>query len=424
MKKTSIVVLAAFLAACSPAQQEQKPAEPDDKTTQGDDPVTPGNSTDPSAGSPDFTPEPWYETNFWERSDREKMGLRGPVKKITWGTPNYVRYYIMEFNGAGNLIYNKEVFYDTQSGFLYRYYYDDENRLIKKEFSSGVPADAYDFDYPSDSETPFDIVWNPALPTWRMTYEYKYENPGKNTLAGAYSFDLGMMFQTEPFNIRENYDVYHMICPGLSSVLQYETPNPWPENWEEPNRHEFREEIFKFDDSGNLLYGIHDYYTHVRLGTPDNPWNGEGAISGDWFEEEEIHEDYPTGWFDPFTYKDGYPYSYQNSQDAQYGVSEALWAEHGVLTKYVNPGIGTDEFSCDGRYWHPKGENFIYDKESGEPLKIIYPVGTWMRDFTYYDYVFDTHGNWISYKVDFQFLLDGPESEYHTDEYVRTIEYY
>lgn len=126
MKKTSIVVLAAFLAACSPAQQEQKPAEPDDKTTQGDDPVTPGNSTDPSAGSPDFTPEPWYETNFWERSDREKMGLRGPVKKITWGTPNYVRYYIMEFNEAGNLIYNKEVFYDTQRGFLYRYYYDDE----------------------------------------------------------------------------------------------------------------------------------------------------------------------------------------------------------------------------------------------------------------------------------------------------------
>ena len=47
-----------------------------------------------------------------------------------------------------------------------------------------------------------------------------------------------------------------------------------------------------------------------------------------------------------------------------------------------------------------------------------------MRDFIYHDYKFDAHGNWISYQVDFQYLLDGPDSEYTTQTYTRTIEYY
>ena len=88
MKKILLTALScAVLFSCSPVSQEQKPAGPDDKTTQSDDPVNPGSkdpeaSVDPGSSDPagpDFSPEPWYETNFWERTDRQKMGLRGPV---------------------------------------------------------------------------------------------------------------------------------------------------------------------------------------------------------------------------------------------------------------------------------------------------------------------------------------------------------
>lgn len=441
MRKAILLLPALMIWACTPAQQPENSGN-DNPQGQTPDGSTPGGSTDdpgPGNDAPDFTPESWYTKTFWERSDRERMGLRGPVKKVTWGTPEWVKNYIMEFNEAGNLIYNKEVFYDTQRGYLYRYYYDEQNRLIRMEQSPGVPAADFDF---TEEITP--DPWSHFDPPiyYKYVKEFTYDNPGRNTLAEAYAFDMGIALQADPFDIRENYDVYHMIRPGLSSILSYESPNPMPEYWPEPRRHEFREETFEFDANGNLKYGIREYYKLLHLGTPDNPWNGEGAITGEWFEDEEEVQDYPQAFMDTFFYRDGYPYSYKNPNAAPYEVSEALWADYGAMTRYVNPGTGNAEFTCNGRYWHPAGwdkpdswqdghvawegdkYNYTYDATSGEPLKIIYTTGSWDRDFTYYDYTFDSHGNWLSYKLDFQYFLDGPESPYVTNEYSRTIEYF
>lgn len=143
MKKTSLfLLLVGVLFACTaPVQPDQKPDNQDEQTPGGD--TNPGGDNNPGGGDtgddnkPDFSPEPWYETNYGERTDREKMGLRGPVKSwvgVDWGYPT-----LYEFDREGHLISERS--YGEKWDQLTIYTYDEKGRLIKSEMCSHVGKD-------------------------------------------------------------------------------------------------------------------------------------------------------------------------------------------------------------------------------------------------------------------------------------------
>ena len=47
-------------------------------------------NNDDTTVTTDWSDPAWYSTNYWDRTDREKAGLRGPVKK--WHITNYTTY--------------------------------------------------------------------------------------------------------------------------------------------------------------------------------------------------------------------------------------------------------------------------------------------------------------------------------------------
>jgi len=108
-------------------------------------------SDEPDIIEVDWSDPAWYSTNFWERTDRQKAGLRGPVKK--WHISNYTTYDEYEYDAAGHLI--REAYVNTdnpQNNHEWRYTYDaDGHRTRKEYFGSEVsPADytIYEYDNP------------------------------------------------------------------------------------------------------------------------------------------------------------------------------------------------------------------------------------------------------------------------------------
>lgn len=130
----------------------------EDPVTPGDDP---GNNTQPAdttgnqgSGSDkvDFTPEAWYETNFWDRTDREQAGLRGPVKQ--WHVTTYMSYTLYEYDRAGHLLKASSYNNSGELSDIITNTFNAEGQLIKSESRS---ADGYLYE--------------------EITYEYG--NPGK-----------------------------------------------------------------------------------------------------------------------------------------------------------------------------------------------------------------------------------------------------
>ena len=113
------------------------------------------DSTQVKTDSVDWSDPDWYEVNFWERTDRQKAGLRGPVKK--WHIGTYTTYREYEYDRAGHLI--KEYYIDTEDpeeNDEWHYTYDAQGHRIKAEY------------YPSYSKD------EPA-----QYWIYEYENTGK-----------------------------------------------------------------------------------------------------------------------------------------------------------------------------------------------------------------------------------------------------
>ena len=441
MRRICILMSAALvaLAACNPAQQENRP-DPSKDATESTDPDAskdpeasqdPELSADPSVDvSADFTPEAWYSKNFWERSDREKLGLRGPVKKVVWGDPvNSYWYRISEFNEAGNYTYRKEITTETQIGKLYKYSYDDKGRLIHLEIADGgVRADSYEF--PHEEMFP-GVEWDPVIEQKREQF-FEYENPGKNTLGNEYAFSSTSYGNfKEPFNRSEFGTLDDLIRPGLSSIRYLEAPNLM--EFEDATR-EYREEFFRFGDDGNLTIAIHSYFTQLYVDYEDL---GDGAKGILGWHEGDVIQDYGTVDAVSIGYKDGYPVSSRYIETGYVNNVDVVWAPDGTLASWN--GIN---YASDGRYWRVTGWGdpnvhnsggmawdadalrAYYDPVTGEPTSYVETYGDWDREFIFHDYVFDTHGNWTSYKVDFQTLFDGPTGPVLTSTYVRSIEYY
>ena len=117
------------------------------------DPVTdekPGNKNDSTEVTVDWKDPAWYTVNFWERTDRQKAGLRGPVKK--WHISNYTTYNEYEYDEAGHLIKKSYVDTDnTDNNSEWRYTYDAKGHRIKAEYfdvySEGTASEYWEYEY-------------------------------------------------------------------------------------------------------------------------------------------------------------------------------------------------------------------------------------------------------------------------------------
>jgi hypothetical protein len=94
----------------------------------------------------DWSDPDWYSTNFWDRTDREKAGLRGPVKK--WHISNYTTYDEYEYDREGHLI--KESYVNLQnpeSSNSCVYTYDSKGHCTRKEYVGSPDASPDDTVY-------------------------------------------------------------------------------------------------------------------------------------------------------------------------------------------------------------------------------------------------------------------------------------
>ena len=435
MKKILLTALScAVLFSCSPASQEQKPAGPDDKTTQSDDPVNPGStdpgstdpgsSADPSADGPDFTPEEWYETNFWERTDRQKMGLRGPVKTCR------IFNTVYQFDREGHLVSERSSVSDKWD-MLTLYYYDDKGRLIKSEMCSHVGKNEEGLPDTNPANNP-NYDW-----AGRDVYEYEYENPGKFVLVdpeinGFRS--IGFCNQGDP---RES------ISPIIKdlSVIRYKHVNYAFETigyidkeyvFEGDNmsirHHSYNREVVidwiideytQYDDQGNIIGG---------------GWSGkhEGDILADSETEYTVSG---------CIYKDNYPYSFMDDRFG--GVTSVTWAANGMPLK-IEGTDGITEYYPGKRHINFKR----WDCVPGKPHDALLGFSWWyeytldehedyalfreslqeddsrIRQFKWYDYVYDRYGNWTQYTYDSEAIFAVGTDEKSTTTISREIEYY
>lgn len=98
---------------------------------------------DPATVETDWSDPAWYSTNFWDRTDRERVGLRGPVKK--WHISNYTTYDEYEYDREGHLIKESYVNIDKpEFNHSCIYTYDSKGHCTRKEYV-GSSDDAPDY---------------------------------------------------------------------------------------------------------------------------------------------------------------------------------------------------------------------------------------------------------------------------------------
>lgn len=191
-----------ILWACDPVDID----EPDNGKENGQ-----GNKNDSTIV--DWTDPDWYSVNFWDRTDRQKAGLRGPVKK--WHIDTYTTYYEYEYDEAGHLIRESYVDTDdTDDNFEWLYTYDSNGHCIKAEY----------FDMSCDGEP-------------SSYYVYEYENTGKYVAREWFMMGPGIV------------DANNGICKDLSKV-SYVTVQPFSNTC--------RECTFTFDGD-SLIIREYDY---------------------------------------------------------------------------------------------------------------------------------------------------------------------
>ena len=282
MKHLSILsILSAALCifwACDPVEID----DPDNgkSNANGQD-----NRNDSTQVTVDWKDPAWYKVNFWERTDREKAGLRGPVKK--WHINNYTTYDEFEYDRAGHLI--KESFVDTQdseNNHEWRYTYDADGHRIKAELY---------YAYSPDTASAY--------------WEYEYQNTGK--------FVAREWFMLGP----EISGAEDGICKDLSRAA-YVTIQPFDTTYREYT-YTFRGDSLTIRESSyNVYYGSVDrsneesneYSFYYEGGYPkslstdklryqiDNITYYPNGMYKDFVYREENSYNFDTGW-DTLTYK-------------------------------------------------------------------------------------------------------------------------
>lgn len=355
MRHLSLLSLASIalgiLWACDPVDID----DPENGKNNGQ-----GNKTDSTQVTVDWSDPDWYSVNFWDRTDRQKAGLRGPVKK--WHIDTYTTYNEYEYDEAGHLI--KESYVNTQDqdqNHEWRYTYDSQGHCIKAEY--------------------FDIFCEDG-PSEYWTYEY--ENTGK--------FVAREWFMMGP----EISDAQNGICKDLSKASFVV---------EQPLSKTFREYTYTFRNDSLV---ISEYSYNTDLGTEDrlNEVSFEYAfeykdgypvsLSTDKlsFQIENITY-YPNGMYKDFVYLQEEAYNFDTG-----------WDRH-TYRMLDNPRyLEVDTFSLGGTFSYmsltPQSMKKTYDshfdivKNEEWYTTNSDTVPTFTDTWT--DYTYDKYGNWVTRK--------------------------
>lgn len=305
----------------------------------------------------DWNDPDWYSVNFWDRTDRQKAGLRGPVKK--WHISNFTTYNEYEYDEAGHLI--KIAYIDTdnqENNDEWRYTYDAKGHRIKAEY-----FDIFCEDGPS-------IYW-----------EYEYENTGK--------YVAREWFMMGP----EISDAQDGICKDLSKA-SYVVVQPLSTS--------YREYTYTFRND-SLVICEYSYNTDLGFEDKLNETTYEYAYAYKDGYPQSLSSDklrfqidnityYPNGMYKDFVYLEENAYNFDTG-----------WDRHSY-TMLDNPRyLEVDTFSLGGTASFmsltPKTMKKTYDSHFD-----IIKNQEWYSDTidaptftdTWVNYTYDKYGNWIT----------------------------
>ena len=385
--------------SCTPSTQEQRPATPGDKTTQSADPSNPGNtgtestdpgstdpeSTDPGSFEPDFSAPDWYDTFFWDRTDRQKAGIRGPVKSTHLRTPIYTndRYNIYTFDEAGHLLKeeHKQIDTDVYNHSL-TYSYDDKGRRIKMEYKQGNVTNGY---------------------------TCEYENGDRYVAVSGYNWIHMYGVYVGDGNGYANGQDLVGIMKGLSAVHFATEEEFW---------YDYAEYKYEFDEDGNLTITVTDTYGQEKdkLSTETTIW----------------YVTYENGLPVSSTRKkgDGVPYT---------EIEKVEWQANGLPAKLVMPGGETYEYEENGRtvlvkkhygytdWGGMRGEEYFYDEHFDLVQRDldVNDEAYGIHHDNYTEYKYDRYGNWTSRKEALTPIFwDGTEAGKSANTVLQVIEYF
>ena len=340
-----------ILWACDPVEIDT----PDDGNNNGNDG---GNKKDSTQVTVDWNDPDWYSLNFWERTDRQKAGLRGPVKK--WHIGTYTTYDEFEYDEAGHLIRKAHV--DTRNSDNndeWRYTYDAQGHCIKAEYYA-----IYSEDGPSSY------------------YEYEYENTGK--------FVAREWFMMGP----SVSDAQDGICKDLSKIL-YVVVQPFSNTCQE----------ITFTFNGDSLLIKENSYEIYNTGAKEREDRDSSQFAFKYkdgypvslatdrlrFKVENITY-YPNGMYKDFVYFEENAYNFDTG-----------WDRHSY-TMLDNPRyLAVDTFNLGGRASFmtltPQMMKKTYDSHFDITMN-----QEWYADTidvptftdTWVNYTYDKYGNWVT----------------------------
>lgn len=397
MKKLlSFLVIAGMVIACKGVNPESNGPSGDPVGSSDDPSQTP---SDPSGDEPggessddvtDWSDPDWYSVNYWERTDRQKAGLRGPVKK--WHETQYSTYTEYEYDEAGRLIKSTNV--DINSDAIpehWDYTYDAQGRLVKKEY----------------------FLYEGQEPYCMETVEYEYDNGDRFVATHDFVFGPG------------NADASLAIVKGLS--LCHQTDH-------QPLGDYHKVFIYAFGGDGNLQLTEESYYIEVGSEEKVNPssysytvgYQADGyphTIDSDKlrFNIREVSY-YDNGMFKDFKYGEQNSYNYDTGIDVHYYHMKEdpryLQIETFDLLE------GDPSFISLTPRWTRMKFN-----EHGDPVlrQDGYDKAPWTEGATptYQDswdnYKYDKYGNWVECTYHFIGRYDGNEGATHFE---REITYF
>ena len=308
----------------------------------------------------DWSDPAWYATNFWDRTDRERAGLRGPVKK--WHISNYTTYDEYEYDREGHLIKESYVNIDKpEFNNSCIYTYDSKGHCTKKEY----------------------VVSEDESPDYTL---YEYGNTGKYV-----ALDWFMMGP-------EVSGAENGIQKDLSRSVRV---------IEQPFSKQYQETTYTFNSDGNLVIKDSSYEIYESTGERENQETTEFTIVYENGYPKSLTSDrlafnilnitwYPNGMYKDFVYK------HQNAYNFDTG-----WDVH-TYKMLDNPRyLAVESFDLDGRAstmsltpkWMRKSYDAHYDivkneEGFGEDPYTEGAEPTYTDTWT--EYTYDKYGNWIT----------------------------
>ena len=319
-----------------------------------------GKTDNPATVETDWSDPAWYSTNFWDRTDRERAGLRGPVKK--WHISNYTTYDEYEYDREGRLV--KESYVNTQSpesNTTCIYTYDANGHCTKKEY----------------------VVSGDEAPDYTL---YEYNNTGKYVA-------LNWFMMGPEISGAENG-----IQKDLSRSLRV---------IEQPFSKQYQEVTYTFNSDGNLVVRQSSYEIYQGSEEKENEESSEftfiyengypKSLASDKLRFEIVDITwYPNGMYKDFVYKEENAFNFETGWDThtykmldnpRYLAVETFDLEgkasiSGLVPKWMRK-------TYDAHFDIVKNEEDYGDEDYTPGAEPSY-TDTWT------EHTYDKYGNWVT----------------------------